>query len=83
MSSGTAANCLLLHDGNIVCANAGDSRAVLCRSNKIISLSNDHKPHAVKEKERIEKAGGHVQNERINMTLAVSRALGDTDFKQN
>lgn len=83
LSSGTTANIVLVHNNLIVCANAGDSRAVLCRGGKAVALSVDHHPESPLEKERIEQAGGHVQNGRVNMSLAVSRALGDVDFKQS
>lgn len=82
-SSGTAANCVLLMDSHIVCANAGDSRAVLFRGGKATPLSTDHKPAMAGEEARIVRAGGQVENGRVNMALAVSRALGDVDFKNN
>ncbi|EPY42992.1 protein phosphatase [Angomonas deanei] len=82
-ASGTAANCVYLDKGKIVCANAGDSRAVLCRKGKAIPLSIDHKPYHPEEEKRIVDAGFSVENGRVNMSLAVSRALGDVDFKTN
>ncbi|KAG5489930.1 hypothetical protein JKF63_00047 [Porcisia hertigi] len=81
VSSGTTANCVYLADQQIVCANAGDSRAVLYRGGKVIPLSVDHKPSVPSEEARILAAGCQVENGRVNMTLAVSRALGDVDFK--
>ncbi|RNE96653.1 protein phosphatase 2C-like [Trypanosoma conorhini] len=80
---GTAIICVLLAHGEIVCANAGDSRAVLFRGDRAIPLSSDHKPTVAAEKARIEKAGGTVQCQRINGTIALSRAIGDFDFKDN
>lgn len=44
--------------------------------------TKDHKPTNVEEQERIEKAGGIVLIQRINGALAVSRALGDFDYKR-
>ncbi|CCW59938.1 unnamed protein product [Phytomonas sp. EM1] len=82
-SSGTTANCVLLMDKKIICANAGDSRAVLFRDGKAIPLSTDHKPTLEEEEARIRRAGAQVENGRVNMTLAISRALGDVDFKTN
>lgn len=43
----------------------------------------DHKPFDDEEKRRIEAAGGMVIIQRINGALAVSRALGDFDYKRN
>jgi len=67
----------------IYCANAGDSRAVLCRGGGAVALSEDHKPDLPGELDRILKAGGFVANSRVNGSLALSRALGDREFKQN
>ena len=41
----------------------------------------DHKPTNLDEKQRIQAAGGVVITQRINGSLAVSRALGDFDYK--
>ena len=48
----------------IICANVGDSRAILLSEmikEDIINLSNDHKPNLKKELERIKKYGGVVE----------------------
>jgi serine/threonine protein phosphatase PrpC len=72
----------------IICANAGDSRSVLAKKGKkeeIITepLSEDHKPENEEEYKRIIAAGGHVEENRVNGNLALSRALGDFEYKQN
>lgn len=41
--SGSTAVAAVLTNGNVVVANTGDSRAVLCRNGMAIPLSNDHK----------------------------------------
>uniref|UniRef100_A0A1I7XK28 PPM-type phosphatase domain-containing protein n=1 Tax=Heterorhabditis bacteriophora TaxID=37862 RepID=A0A1I7XK28_HETBA len=61
--SGTTACLCLLNNEKIVVANAGDSRAVLCREGKALDLSIDHKPEDEVEKMRIEKAGGMVNGD--------------------
>ena len=64
--SGCTACVVLVTPDNIYCANAGDSRAILTKKDGgIIELSVDHKPNDPKEKERIEKAGGFVDQNRI------------------
>lgn len=65
-------------------ANAGDSRAVLCRAGgTALALSIDHKPQQDVEKNRITKAGGFVnQFGRVNGNLNLSRSIGDLKYKQ-
>lgn len=46
-------------------------------------LSYDHKPVDPKESQRIIDAGGFVEFGRVNGNLALSRAIGDFEFKQN
>jgi protein phosphatase 1G len=65
----------------LVCANAGDSRAVLCRAGKAIALSEDHKPDDPIENKRIYAATGFVRNGRVCDNLNLSRALGDFNYK--
>jgi len=66
-------------------AHSGDSRAVLCASNQL-TCSEDHKPGRLDETTRIEAAGGTVAPAgagpmRVDGALAVSRALGDFQYK--
>ncbi|KAI7889899.1 phosphatase 2C-like domain-containing protein [Mucor mucedo] len=67
----------------IYCANAGDSRSVISTAGKSKPLSYDHKPTDPKENQRIVNAGGFVEFGRVNGNLALSRAIGDFEFKQN
>ncbi|KAG0240984.1 Protein phosphatase 2C 2 [Actinomortierella wolfii] len=83
-SSGcTAITATITKDDMLYVGNAGDSRAVLCRRGTAIALSHDHKPVNHEEAERIVKAGGFVEYGRVNGSLALSRALGDFEFKTN
>lgn len=68
---------------SILVANAGDSRAVLCRGGQAIALSHDHKPQLREEGERIRRAGGCVTNGRVDGNLNLSRSLGDLAFKRD
>jgi protein phosphatase 1G len=77
--SGCTACVVLLHGDQLVVANAGDSRCVLCRAGKAVELSFDHKPEDDEEKSRIEKAGGKVTMDgRVNGGLNLSRAIGES-----
>lgn len=68
----------------ITIANVGDSRAILLKADgKSISLTNDHKPDNELEKERIQAAGGFVRASRVDGQLAMSRAIGDYQYKSN
>lgn len=68
----------------LVVANAGDSRAVLCRAGGVSEpLSFDHKPLQNREMNRITNAGGFVnQFGRVNGNLNLSRSIGDLKYKQ-
>lgn len=65
------------------CANSGDSRCVLGLAGEAKPMSYDHKPSNPEEHSRILNAGGFVEFDRVNGNLALSRALGDFEFKQN
>ena len=75
--SGTTAIVVMVSLDEIIWANCGDSRGLLCRDGKLEFATEDHKPYNEREKMRIEKAGGTVELQRINGNLSFSRALGD------
>lgn len=79
--SGTTAVAAFVTPNKVIFANCGDSRALLCSNKNIKFVTSDHKPYNEKEKRRIENAGGSVMIQRVNGSLAVSRALGDYDYK--
>ncbi|XP_076288974.1 protein phosphatase 1B isoform X2 [Lasioglossum baleicum] len=79
--SGSTAVCAFISPKNIYIANCGDSRAVLCQAGCPVFSTRDHKPVLPAEKERIQNAGGSVMIQRVNGALAVSRALGDYEYK--
>ncbi|XP_020316753.1 protein phosphatase 1B isoform X1 [Oncorhynchus nerka] len=79
--SGSTAVAVLLSPEHLYFINCGDSRAVLYRNAHVCFSTLDHKPCNPREKERIQNAGGSVMIQRVNGSLAVSRALGDYDYK--
>ena len=80
--SGTTALTALIWGDQLIVANAGDCRAVLCRRGKAIDLTNDHRPCNPEEALRVKAAGGHIcADGYLNGHLAVLRALGDHHFK--
>ncbi|KAG6377097.1 PP2C-domain-containing protein [Boletus reticuloceps] len=79
----TAVAALLTHDKKIYVANAGDSRSVISVKGEVKPLSYDHKPSNDTERARIVGAGGYIEFGRVNGNLALSRALGDFEFKKN
>ncbi|PWW71941.1 protein phosphatase 2C [Tuber magnatum] len=81
--SGCTASTALLSDTKIYVANAGDSRTVLGVKGRAKPLSFDHKPQNEGEKARICAAGGFVDFGRVNGNLALSRAIGDFEFKRS
>lgn len=81
--AGCTATTVLVTPETIYCANAGDSRTVLSRNCRAENLSVDHKPSDPIELQRIQQAGGYVENDRISGKIALSRSLGDFEHKNN
>ncbi|KAI0984449.1 hypothetical protein GJ496_004935 [Pomphorhynchus laevis] len=79
-SGSTAVGCLITPQW-IFLVNVGDSRALFVKDNQIALSTFDHKPSNDKERRRIIEAGGMVIIQRVNGSLAVSRALGDFEYK--
>lgn len=89
---GTTASCVIVKPNldksndsySLVIAHVGDSRViVLNQDNKIVFSTTDHKPTSKVEKKRIKHAGGNVIRKRVDGYLAMSRAMGDFNFKQD
>ena len=79
--SGSTSVCVLISPTRYYFINCGDSRALLCRKGQVHFATADHKPSNPLERDRIQKAGGSVMLQRVNGSLAVSRALGDYEYK--
>lgn len=81
--AGCTANVALIAKGELIVANAGDSRCIISSKGTAVEMSEDHKPELPKERERVQKAGGYISDGRINGNLNLSRALGDLEYKKN
>lgn len=81
----TACAVTMVGGRRIVCANAGDSRAIVVRKDgSVVRLSRDHKPGMPDETRRISDLGGRViywGRWRVEGLLAVSRSVGDASLK--
>ena len=73
--SGSTALVVLFRNTEIIVANSGDCRAVLCRANKAVDLSVDHKPSRPDERNRIEEAGGWIDSQEV-LNIPKLYALG-------
>ncbi|XP_059631010.1 probable protein phosphatase 2C 2 [Cornus florida] len=86
VSSGACVASVLLKDGELHVANAGDCRVVLSKKGIANALTSDHRPSREDERFRIENSGGYVHCRngvwRVNGSLAVSRAVGDLHLKE-
>lgn len=79
--SGSTGVVVLVTPHHFICANAGDSRAILSKRNGVLPLSFDHKPCNDIEVTRVERDGGFVRVGRVDGDLAVSRSFGDFGYK--
>ena len=91
--SGTTATSVFISDEEIIFANLGDSRTILCRNNKLHFETKDHSPAVEEEAERVKAAGGRVHTNPNRHTVimdpdvdgncdfSISRALADFAFK--
>lgn len=77
-SDGCTAVVCYIAGNTLMCANTGDSRAVLCSNGKAIDLSEDDKPDKPSEVARIQRLGGFISGTgRVVGELAVARSIGD------
>ncbi|CAM9290790.1 unnamed protein product [Chrysoparadoxa australica] len=79
--SGCTAIAAIITPKEVIIAHAGDSRAILISGAAVVAATSDHKPNNPEERARIEAAGGCVSMKRVDGDLAVSRALGDFQYK--
>jgi serine/threonine protein phosphatase PrpC len=82
--SGTTAVDFLIRDRKIFTANAGDARAIVVNSEKVIQLTVDHRLDNLSERKRVEKMGAYTAYpyvHRGHLGLMPTRTIGDEYFK--
>lgn len=73
--SGSTCVIIFVSDNKLICANCGDSRAIMIQDNgKVIPLSRDHKPELPDEMHRIINQGGRV--EQVQIPYLAKKAQG-------
>ena len=91
--SGTTCVMVFQVGNRLLCANVGDSRAILVKGDKVIPLSIDQKPDDPEESKRIKENGGEIsqyeedgeksgpfrvwQKGEVYPGIAMSRSIGD------
>ena len=83
-NSGSTAAIALVLNNHCFLIWCGDSRALVSRNGMLVGATVDHKPNSPAERQRLEKHGGSVINNRLHIphgSIAVSRAFGDPDYK--
>jgi len=85
-TNGTTTVTVFIVNNTLIISNTGDSEAVLAENQQsgdpnAILLTEKHKPTEPAERRRVEDAGGQVIFGRVLGSLAVSKAMGDIDFK--
>lgn len=82
--SGSTCSCAVVSPSHIYSAWVGDSRCNVGIANGgTLAMTDDHKPENKAEMRRIMRADGFVLDNRVDGQLAMSRALGDFQYKLN
>ena len=84
-STGSTGTVCIVNGRRILCANTGDSRAILVTKDGFKQLSFDHNLNRQDERDRVFAAGGSIfrngGGDRVMGILAMPRAFGDTDLR--
>lgn len=80
---GSTATAVIILESEIYIANVGDSRCIIGRDGKAMPVSVDHMADLDSEKMRIIRAGGVIEDGKINGQMILSRSIGDFEFKNN
>lgn len=71
-----------MDQSELLIAQTGDSRAVICHAGKPVCITVDHSPNDEAETDRIEKSGGWIDWDTklipyVNGTLSMTRSFGN------
>jgi len=78
---GSTALCTIIHDKKIYTGNLGDSQAVVFQDESFHALNDLHDFSNENERKTVEQRGGTLFNNRLEGELALSRSIGDINFK--
>eukprot|EP00030_Apusomonadida_sp_AF-17_P008820 a8774_6.p1 GENE.a8774_6~~a8774_6.p1 ORF type:complete len:369 (-),score=106.16 a8774_6:77-1078(-) len=86
MRDGSTATVITVSNDRLMVANVGDSRCVVSRAGIAVEMSIDHKASEPGESRRLADLGAKVRGKYIRSRsstsmIAVSRAIGDKDYK--
>ncbi|CDW73886.1 protein phosphatase 2c [Stylonychia lemnae] len=75
----------LIIDNKLTVSNVGDSSAIIIRSDRMLELTSEQTPLRIDEYQRIQERGGYIvpvgQTLRVQGVLAVTRSIGDINYK--
>lgn len=78
---GSTALCTILRDKKLYSANLGDSQAIIIRGKNVVKLTNLHDFSNETERFNVEQKGGTILRNRLEGELAISRSIGDINYK--
>lgn len=79
---GSTGTIVIIDNDTLYCANIGDSKCFYINDQEAIQITEDHNCKNLSEVEIVKKKGGKVFNGRVFGCLSLTRAFGDTDYKE-
>ena len=81
-TSGCCTTVAIIRPYECTVAWAGDCRVVVCQLDGVVrQVTVDHHPTNELEQKRVTEAGGWIANKRVNGVIAITRSIGDIEFK--
>ena len=79
---GSTGTMVIIDNDMLYCANIGDSKCFYINEKEAIQITEDHNCKNKLEVEAVKKNGAKVFNGRVFGCLLLTKAFGDTDFKE-